>query len=138
MTLQGKTALVTGASRGLGRAIALALSCAGAKVVAVARDEARLAALRDEAAGEVVIARADVSEESAAEQPGSGSAVSLVLEAPANTRIPRRRTGRLGLGACGARAAHRSRYAAYSSRGQYRTGETPSASMSSVLMRSYS
>jgi 3-oxoacyl-[acyl-carrier protein] reductase len=33
MTLQGKTALVTGASRGIGRATALALAAAGARVV---------------------------------------------------------------------------------------------------------
>jgi NAD(P)-dependent dehydrogenase (short-subunit alcohol dehydrogenase family) len=33
MTLQGKTALVTGASRGIGRATALALAGAGARVV---------------------------------------------------------------------------------------------------------
>lgn len=33
ISLTGKTALVTGASRGLGRAIALALGCAGSNVV---------------------------------------------------------------------------------------------------------
>lgn len=33
MTLQGKTALVTGASRGIGRATAAALACAGANVL---------------------------------------------------------------------------------------------------------
>lgn len=41
-SLQGKTALVTGASRGLGRAMAQALAGAGAKVVLAARDRARL------------------------------------------------------------------------------------------------
>jgi NAD(P)-dependent dehydrogenase (short-subunit alcohol dehydrogenase family) len=40
--LSGTTALVTGASRGLGRGIAAALSGAGASVVGVARDRARL------------------------------------------------------------------------------------------------
>jgi NAD(P)-dependent dehydrogenase (short-subunit alcohol dehydrogenase family) len=40
--LSGTTALVTGASRGFGRAIAVALSGAGAGVVGVARDQARL------------------------------------------------------------------------------------------------
>lgn len=40
--------IVTGASRGVGRATALTLARAGAQVVAVARDESRLAALRDE------------------------------------------------------------------------------------------
>jgi NAD(P)-dependent dehydrogenase (short-subunit alcohol dehydrogenase family) len=43
--LTGKTALVVGAGRGLGRGIALALDQAGAAVVAVARDAAALAAL---------------------------------------------------------------------------------------------
>jgi NAD(P)-dependent dehydrogenase (short-subunit alcohol dehydrogenase family) len=40
--LSGTTALVTGASRGFGRAIALALARHGAYVVGVARDRARL------------------------------------------------------------------------------------------------
>jgi len=43
--LTDKTALVVGASRGLGRGIALALEAAGAPVVAVARDPAPLAGL---------------------------------------------------------------------------------------------
>lgn len=37
-SLQGQTALVTGASRGIGRGLALALAAAGAKVAVVARD----------------------------------------------------------------------------------------------------
>ncbi len=40
--LSGTTAVVTGASRGFGRGIAIALSQAGAQVVGVARDRARL------------------------------------------------------------------------------------------------
>jgi NAD(P)-dependent dehydrogenase (short-subunit alcohol dehydrogenase family) len=40
--LSGSTALVTGASRGFGRGIAIALTGAGASVVGVARDRARL------------------------------------------------------------------------------------------------
>ncbi len=42
-SLQDKTAIVTGASRGLGRAVAIALAGAGANVVLVGRDEAALA-----------------------------------------------------------------------------------------------
>ncbi|CAJ0591891.1 unnamed protein product [Cylicocyclus nassatus] len=45
----GKKALVTGASRGIGYAIAEALSKAGAEVVALARDQAKLAELRSKA-----------------------------------------------------------------------------------------
>lgn len=43
--LKDRRALVTGASRGLGRAIALALAAEGAHVIAVARNGARLAEL---------------------------------------------------------------------------------------------
>jgi len=42
MSLAGKTALVTGASRGIGRAIAVDLARAGADVTIVGRDEAAL------------------------------------------------------------------------------------------------
>src|SRR5947209_16931526 len=44
----GTTALVTGASRGFGLAIATSLSRAGARVVGVARDRERLELLRTE------------------------------------------------------------------------------------------
>src|SRR5215469_2911027 len=43
--IDGRRALVTGASRGLGRAIALSLASEGAKVIAVARNRERLAEL---------------------------------------------------------------------------------------------
>jgi NAD(P)-dependent dehydrogenase (short-subunit alcohol dehydrogenase family) len=48
-TLEGKVAVITGASRGLGKAMALALAGAGAKLALVARDRAKL----EETAAEV-------------------------------------------------------------------------------------
>ncbi|MBV8673523.1 MAG: 3-oxoacyl-[acyl-carrier-protein] reductase [Acidobacteriaceae bacterium] len=48
-SLQGKNALITGASQGIGRACALALAQAGARVALAARNETRLA----EVAGEI-------------------------------------------------------------------------------------
>ena len=48
-SLTGKVALVTGASQGIGRAIAVALSAAGARVALAARNEQKLA----EAAGQI-------------------------------------------------------------------------------------
>jgi 3-oxoacyl-[acyl-carrier protein] reductase len=52
-TLQGKTALVTGASQGIGRACALALASAGARVALAARNQGKLneAAAESAAAG---------------------------------------------------------------------------------------
>ena len=47
-SLTGRTALVTGASRGLGRAIALGLAEAGADLILAARDEAKLQAVAAE------------------------------------------------------------------------------------------
>jgi 2-deoxy-D-gluconate 3-dehydrogenase len=56
--LAGKTALITGASRGIGRAIAVAYAQAGADVALVARDEAMLAEVGKEveAAGRKAVA----------------------------------------------------------------------------------
>ena len=47
-SLEGKVALVTGASRGLGRPIARGLAAAGAHVVLVASDLEKLEAVRSE------------------------------------------------------------------------------------------
>lgn len=65
--LTGKTTLVVGASRGLGRGIALALDKAGAPVVAVARDPAALAELAAAGAG-IRVAAADAAREETASQ----------------------------------------------------------------------
>ena len=51
--IDGHVALVTGAGRGLGRACALALSGAGARIIAVSRTGAELAGLAGEAPGPV-------------------------------------------------------------------------------------
>jgi 3-oxoacyl-[acyl-carrier protein] reductase len=67
--LEGRVALVTGASRNIGRAIALALADAGASVVVNARvalDEARAVVKEIEArGGKAVVSLADVTDEQA-------------------------------------------------------------------------
>ena len=65
--LTGRTAVITGGSRGLGEAMAKALSEAGASVALVARDIKRLEQVRDgiiEAGGTADIFVADVTQES--------------------------------------------------------------------------
>jgi NAD(P)-dependent dehydrogenase (short-subunit alcohol dehydrogenase family) len=59
--LTGQTAVVTGASRGIGRACALALARAGAEVVAVARTATDLARLAAEANGRITSWSEDVT-----------------------------------------------------------------------------
>ncbi|MGZ5036266.1 MAG: SDR family NAD(P)-dependent oxidoreductase [Usitatibacter sp.] len=67
--LEGRVALVTGASRNIGRAIALALAAAGARVVVNARasaDEANEVVKAIEGAGgEAMVSLADVTDEAA-------------------------------------------------------------------------
>ena len=60
--LFGTTALVTGASRGFGRAIAVALSTRGAHVVGVARDPVRLEELRAQLGGPFTPVVADAAD----------------------------------------------------------------------------
>src|SRR5882724_6678227 len=60
--LSGTTALVTGASRGFGRAIAVALSKHGAHVVGVARDPGRLAELHAQLGGAFTPVTADAAD----------------------------------------------------------------------------
>jgi 3-oxoacyl-[acyl-carrier protein] reductase len=64
-SLKDKVAVVTGASQGIGRETALALSEAGAKVAVAARNEEKLAALVAEisaAGGEAVVVKMDVAD----------------------------------------------------------------------------
>ncbi|MGF2949530.1 SDR family NAD(P)-dependent oxidoreductase [Microbacterium alcoholitolerans] len=68
LNLGGKTAIVTGASDGIGRAIALELASEGVNVVAVARGEQKLQALEaagKELAGQLTTLQMDCTTESA-------------------------------------------------------------------------
>ena len=64
--LSGRTAVITGASRGLGKAMAMALSTTGAEIALVARDVDRLTAVRDaivEQGGKAAFFSGDVTSE---------------------------------------------------------------------------
>lgn len=67
-SLKGRVALVTGASRGLGKPVAMGMAAAGAHVVVVARDAARLEAVREEilqTGGEATVLALDLADEDA-------------------------------------------------------------------------
>jgi NAD(P)-dependent dehydrogenase (short-subunit alcohol dehydrogenase family) len=80
-------AVVTGASRGIGRAITQDLASRGHRVVALARDRTALEALADEVAGDVVPIVCDVSDENAVNEAfvGLGDVDILVNNAGAAT-----------------------------------------------------
>ena len=77
--LEGKVSLVSGASRGIGRAIAKALAAQGALVVLGARDAAKLA----EVAGEIAAAggRAEAQALDVTDRPSVEAAIARVLSA---------------------------------------------------------
>ena len=66
LQLSGKTALVTGASAGIGRAIAKALAAEGVRLAVVARRRALLDTLQDEIGAMLVIIECDLMAEDAA------------------------------------------------------------------------
>ena len=66
ISLQGKVALVTGSSRGIGRAIGAAYAAAGAKVMLTSRKEADLRAAADAIDGEVEVFAANAGDPDAA------------------------------------------------------------------------
>lgn len=72
--LNGRTAVITGGSRGLGEAMAKALADSGAQIALVARDRARLEQVRDEinaGGGTAELFVADVTQEDAVKELGS-------------------------------------------------------------------
>jgi len=95
--LSGRTAVITGASKGLGQAMALALAAEGARIALVSRDRAKLEAVAaqiEAAGGEAAVFTADVANEDqvrAAERDvlaRYGSVQILINNAGVNVRKP--------------------------------------------------
>lgn len=71
MKLEGKTALITGASKGIGRAIALAFAAEGADIAATGRNEEELASLHAAVTGmgrRCAVVAADLTQPGAADR----------------------------------------------------------------------
>lgn len=83
MRLDGQVVLLTGASGGLGRAIARAVHARGARVVASGRDEAALESLREELGERVEVRVADLAQPGAPRALVEGAADATVLIANA-------------------------------------------------------
>lgn len=75
--IAGKTAIVTGASAGIGRAIAKALAAEGARLAVVARRRALLESLEKELGAKLVIIEQDMMAEDAAERIASQALAGL-------------------------------------------------------------
>lgn len=80
MTLEGKVALITGASRGIGRAIAVELCRQGAEVALLGRDRAALDETAFECANARVGATAEVIVADVTDQPSVEAAVATTME----------------------------------------------------------
>jgi NAD(P)-dependent dehydrogenase (short-subunit alcohol dehydrogenase family) len=80
--LSGKTAVITGGSKGLGKAMALALAKEGAAIALVARDTAKLNSVRaeiEQAGGSATVFTADVTKEGDVERLKNGISRAQIL-----------------------------------------------------------
>ena len=150
--LDGKTAIVTGATHGIGRAVAIAYAAEGASVVACGRDEAALAALAAEIGARCVAQRADVQSEADVEAAvraaldrfggldiafnaaGTGGTTSLVRNADLAAAEETWRTNVLGVLAC---MKHQSRAMRQRGRGSIINVSSLSGKMPAKAMAAY-
>ncbi len=89
--LQSKSIVVVGASRGLGRGIALAAANAGASVVAIARDAEALQTLETEGEGRISVRATDATQAGPAADVFSSPPDAVILVAGAAPKMARLR-----------------------------------------------